>query len=234
MAGQIEHKQAVAWAESQLGQWEPGPAVLWEPAPPEHHGPNVRVEFKDTEQAQLSFSFSGLARSDPDRFALRLLNVMMGEGMRSRLFQEVRERLGLAYSVGSYVGSLQDTGVIGVYAGVAGERIEKAGRAIVKQLDRLRQEPVPQDELDMTREFITGRFALSLEDSFAQAAWYARQELLGPEILNPEEMVTRFEAVQGADIQRIAQTLFQTERLNLAIVGPFSENGDRFRQAVQF
>lgn len=234
MAGQIEHKQAVAWAESHLGQWEPGPTVLWKPAPPDHRGPNLRIEFKETEQAQLSFSFSGLARSDPDRFALRLLNVMMGEGMRSRLFQEVRERLGLAYSVGSYIGSLQDTGVIGVYAGVAAERAEEASREIVKQLDRLRQEPVPQSELDMTREFITGRFALSLEDSFAQAAWYARQVLLGPEVLDPEEMVTHFKAVQGADIQRIAQALFHTERLNLAVVGPFSENGERFRHAVTF
>jgi predicted Zn-dependent peptidase len=233
-AGQIEHKDAVAWAESHLGEWEPGPEILWEPAPPDHHGPSIEAEFRDTEQAQISLSFAGLPRNDPDRFALRLLNVMLGEGMRSRLFQEVREQLGLAYSVGSYVSSMQDTGAVGIYAGVAADRAEETLRAILGQLDRLRQEPIQQDELEKAREFVKGRLALSLENSFTMAGWYAQQVLLGPEILDPEDVMARFDLIQSADIQRMAETLFLTERLNLAVVGPFSENGERFREAVRF
>lgn len=154
--------------------------------------------------------------------------------MRSRLFQEVRERLGLAYSVDSYISTLQDTGTAGVYAGVGAKRAEEAITAILGELDRLRQEPVSQDELEKAKEFVRGRLALSLEDSFAVAAWYARQQLLGPEILTPEDVMAHFAEIQAADIRRLAQTIFQKERLNLVVVGPFDENGYRLRRAIRF
>jgi len=234
LAGQVNHEEIAAWAESQLAGWQDGPPAAWEPAPPDHLGPSLQLEFRDIEQAHLSFSFPGLSRSDPDRYVLRLLNVIMGEGMRSRLFQQVRERLGLAYSVESYVNTLHDTGSVGLYAGVATDRVDTTIRAILGELDRVRQEPIPPDELRKALEFVRGRLVLSLEDSFTVASWYARQELLGPEVLEPEETVARYEAVQASDIQRLAQTLFREERLNLAIVGPFSQDGDRFRQAVRF
>jgi predicted Zn-dependent peptidase len=234
VAGKVVHEEIVAWARSHLADWEPGPPIAFEPAPTNYDGPRVHVEFKDTEQSHLCFSFDGLSRSDPDRHVLRLLNVMLGEGMRSRLFQRVRERMGLAYSVDSYVSTLQDTGAVGIYAGVAANRAEEAIRAILDQLDRLRQEPVPEEELHRARDFVAGRLTLSLEDSFTLAAWYARQELLGPEVFDPGDVLEHFEAVQSADIQRVAQELFRTERLKLAVVGPFGEDGNRFRQAVHF
>lgn len=234
LAGRVDHKQAVAWAQSYLGDWEPGPPVPFEPAPGNHRGPNIHLEPRNTQQAHLCFSFAGLSRCDPDRFVLRLLNLILGEGMRSRLFQEVRERLGLAYSVDSYASTLQDCGAVGLYAGVAPDRAVEAIQAIVGQLDRMRQEPVSEDELEKARDFMRGRLTLSLEDSFTVAAWYARQKLLGPQILEPSEMLNRFEAVQAADIQRLAQELFQPELLNLAVVGPFGEDGTRFHQAARF
>ena len=206
----------------------------YEPAPasPPADGPWVQIAHKDTEQVQLSFGLSGVSRLDPDRFALRLLSIILGEGMRSRLFQEVRERLGLAYSVGSYVTTLQDTGTVGSYAGVAVDKTEDAIRAIMRQLDLLSQEPVPEDELQTAREFVGGRMALSLEDPFTLAAWYARQELLEDEVLSPEETVGLLDSVQAAEIQRVAQQLLQADRLNLVVVGPFAQDGTRFRQAV--
>ena len=234
LAGRVNHGEIVTWANSHLAEWEPAPPAYWEPAPLNGRGPSLQVQFKDTEQAHLTFSFAGLPRSDPDRFALRLLNLILGEGMRSRLFQMVRERLGLAYSVESYVSALHDTGSVGLYAGVGTSRAERAVRAILDELDRLRQEPVPESELRKALEFIQGRTALSMEDSFTIAAWYTRQHLLGPEVLEPEEAMERYEAVQPSDIQRLAQSLFQEERLNLVVVGPFSQNGNRFRQAIRF
>jgi predicted Zn-dependent peptidase len=234
VAGQVDHDQIVAWAESNLADWEPGPDNACEPAPPIPQGPRVEVKSKETEQVQLTFSFAGLSRGDPDRFVLQLLNIILGEGMRSRLFQRVREELGLAYSVGSFITSLQDTGAVGLYAGVGPNRTDEAIRAILDELDRLRQEPIAHDELVRAVEFVRGRLALSLEDSFAIAAWYARQQLLGPEVLEPEEAVARLEAVQPGDIQRLAGALFRAERLNLAVVGPLAQNGDRVRRAVHF
>ncbi len=234
LAGLVDHQQAVDWAESNLLGWEPRLPALWEPAPPDHQGPSLHVHFKDTEQAHLCFSFTGLSRNHPDRFALRLLNAVLGEGMRSRLFQEVRERLGLAYSVESYASTLQDTGAFGVYAGVGAERAGEAIRAVLRELDRLRQEQVPEEELGKALDFVRGRLALSMEDSFTVAAWYAGQILHGPEVLDPEEAVSRLEAVTVADIQRLAQVLFQENRLNLAVVGPFSQDNDHFQQLVRF
>jgi predicted Zn-dependent peptidase len=234
LAGRVTHQEAVAMAESWLADWEPRLPATFEPAPPNHHGLQVRTQFKETEQAHLCLSFAGLSRSDPNRYVLRLLNVILGEGMQSRLFQEVREALGLAYTVDSYVSAMQDTGAVGVYAGVAVSRVEKAVRALLGQLDRLRQEPIPEDELQKAKEFLRGRMALSMEDSFTVAAWYARQELLGPEVLSPDDVAARIEAVQPKDIQLVAQALFQEEQLNLAIVGPFDENGDCFRQIARF
>jgi predicted Zn-dependent peptidase len=234
LAGKLDHAQTVAWAESNLGDWAPGSPGPCEAAPPDHRGPRLHIERRETEQVHLSFSFSGLSRRCPERFALRLLNVILGEGMRSRLFQEVRERLGLAYSVESYVSALNDAGSFGIYAGVGTNHTEDAIRAILGELDRLRQEPIPEDELRKALEFVRGRLALLMEDSFSLAAWYSRQELLGPEVLSPEESVTRLEAVTATDVQQLAQTLFQEERLNLAIVGPLDQEGDRIRQTIRF
>jgi predicted Zn-dependent peptidase len=234
VAGQVDHEEVVTWARSHLNGWEPGVPLGFEPAPVNHDGPNLHLEHRDTEQAHLCFSFEGLSRADPDRHALRLLNMVLGEGMRSRLFQQVRERLGLAYSVDSYVSTLQDTGSVGIYAGVAAQRTAVAIQAILSELDRMRQELVSEDELQKAKDFLRGRLTLSMEDSFTVAAWYARQQLLGPEMLHPEDVLDCFDALEAADLQRMAQAVFQPERLNLAIVGPYSTEEEQFHEALRF
>jgi predicted Zn-dependent peptidase len=232
MAGRLTHKQAVQWAQTYLGHWEPKPPSYYQPAEWNDKGPSLRLETRNIEQAHLSMSFSALSRADPDRYVLRMLNVLLGEGMSSRLFQEVRERLSLAYNVESFVSTFQDTGAVGVYAGVAMDRLEESIRAILGQMDRFRQELVPQKELDKAREFVKGRLALSLEDSFTMAAWYTRQVLLGPEVLYPEQVISRYDAIEPSDIQRVACKFFRQELLNLAVVGPFTDEGDRLRRAM--
>jgi predicted Zn-dependent peptidase len=234
LAGQVGHSEGADWARSCLSGWEPGAPATYEPAPENHRGPELLLRYKDTEQAHLNLSFAALPRTDDRRFTLRLLNVILGEGMRSRLFQEVRERLGLAYGVDSYISTLRDSGALGIYAGVAANAAETALRAILGQLDRLRQEPVPQDELEKAREFTKGRLALALEDSFAVASYYAHQELLAPEVVSLEELIDRYNEVEATGIMELAQELFQTELLNLAIVGPIVDDGDRFRRALHF
>jgi predicted Zn-dependent peptidase len=232
MAGQVDHGEAVALSERHLAGWRRGSAASFEPAPTNSYGPKFRVHTKDSEQVHLSFSFEGLARDDPDRFALRLLNVILGEGMRSRLFQEVRERLGLAYSVDSYLSTFRDSGALGIYGGVAVESVSEAIEAIVQQLDTLRQEPVSHEELEKACGFTTGRLALALENSFAVASWYAHQVLFGSEVLEPNQVIAHYESVQTQDIQRLARHLFQADRLNLAAVGPLSGDEAPLHSAV--
>ncbi|MBC8264513.1 MAG: insulinase family protein, partial [Anaerolineales bacterium] len=161
------------------------------------------------------------------------LNTVLGEGMSSRLFTEIREKRGLAYSIYSYLSAMHDTGAAGVYAGVDPKRVKDAIKAILGEWDMLRQESVPADELTKAKEFVKGRLLLQMEDSFSVAAWQGRQEVLSSEVLAVDEVVEALEAVTAADIQRVAQSLFLGERLNLAVVGPFEEDGEGFGELLK-
>ena len=133
------------------------------------------VVHKKTEQSHFSLHLPGFARTDPDRFALSLLNVVLGEGMSSRLFMEIRERLGLAYTVDSYVSYLADTGLVGVYAAVAPTRLSEALEAVTEQLVKLRDEPVDEVTLAEAKEYVKGRMLMGLEDTLSVAGWFGRQ-----------------------------------------------------------
>ena len=152
--------------------------------------------------------------------------------MTSRLFNGVREKRGLAYSVDSYISALYDTGVVGVYAGVDPDHIEDAIRVILAEWDELRREEISPEELASAKDFIKGQLLLSMEDSFSVALWFGSQEILFPEILTYEEAIEAVEATTAADIRRVAQTLFRKEKLNLAVVGPF-EGEDGFRKSLE-
>jgi predicted Zn-dependent peptidase len=161
-----------------------------------------------------------------------VLNTILGEGMSSRLFQEIREKRGLAYSVHSYVSSLSDTGSLVISAGVSPENAPMAVSATLGELDRLRNEPVSEDVLLRAKEYLKGRLLLSMEDTFSNAAWVGRQEILDGEVLSIDDVVAGIEAVQVADIREIAMRLFRTEMLLLAVVGPNEEENFEGRLAL--
>lgn len=232
VAGNVEHEAVVGRIGAFLGDWAMGEAASYRPAEDNQAEPRLRIHYRETEQAQLCLSVPGIPRDHPDRFKLRLLNTVLGEGMSSRLFTEIREKRGLAYSINSYVSAMHDTGAVGVYAGVDPRRIEDAIKAILAEWDRLRQESVPADELAKAKEFVKGRLLLQMEDSFSVAAWFGRQEVLSPEVLTVNEVIEAIDAVTVTDIQRVAQGLFLGERLNLAVVGPF-EAGKGFRELLE-
>jgi predicted Zn-dependent peptidase len=139
---------------------------------------------------------------------------------------EVREARGLAYAVDSALNMLAETGLLVIYAGVDSGKAPDAIRAVLAELDRLRQEPVPEAELNKAREYVKGRLVLGLEDSGAVAGWYGRQALLLDEMLTPDDVLAAYDAVGADDVQRLAQTLFGSDQLVLAAVGPFGE-GDQ-------
>jgi predicted Zn-dependent peptidase len=232
VAGNIEHEAVVLKIAAFLDDWAMGESTSYRAAEDNQAEPRLRIHPKDTEQAHLCLSVPGIHRDHPDRFKLRLLNTVLGEGMSSRLFTEIREKRGLAYSIYSYFSAMHDTGAAGVYAGVDSERIEDAIKAILAEWDRLRQESVPADELTKAKEFVKGRLLLQMEDSFSVAAWVGRQEVLSPEVLTVDEVVEAIEAVTAADVQQVAQGIFLGERLNLAVVGPF-EDEEGFRELLK-
>ena len=232
VAGNVEHDAIVEKIAALLGKWHKGEPISFQPAEDNQSEPRLRIHHKKTEQAHLCLSVPGIPRDHPDRFKLRLLNTILGEGMSSRLFTEIREKRGLAYNIYSYINAMHDTGAVGIYAGVDPRRIKDAIQAILAELDKLKKESVPADELTKAKEFVKGRLLLQMEDSFSVAAWFGRQEVLSPEVLTVDEAIEAVDAVTTADIKQVAQYLFLGERLNLAVVGPFRKE-EGFRELLE-
>ncbi|HIC88204.1 MAG TPA: insulinase family protein, partial [Anaerolineae bacterium] len=224
VAGNVSHASVVEALGELLADWSDGPPSWFEPAPPLPDKPRWRVVHRPIEQAHVMITLPGLPRNDPRRFALGLLNGILGEGMSSRLFQRVREQQGLAYSVESYASLLADTGIVNIYASVDPDRVDQAVRSLLNEVNRLREAPVSPEELHRAREYSKGRMLLSLEDTLAVSGWYGRQALLTNEILEVEQVIEALNAVTPEDIQQLAQDLFYPTSLTLAVVGPVRED----------
>src|SRR6266550_3370266 len=198
-----------------LGDREPRPEAEIRPAGA------VRVLHRPTEQAHLVLGMPGLSRSDPDRWALSVLNHVVGGGMSSRLFQEVREKRGLAYSVYSYRSSLEDTGTFAVYAGTAPERAPEVLSIIDAELDRLCAERcLAPAELERAKGHFKGQMALGLESSSARMERIGRSEVTSGEIQSVDDMVAAIDAVTPDDVARVIDRVLAAGPRVLAAVGP--------------
>lgn len=221
VAGNLTHEEAVAAIGDHLGHLPAGVVLPCLAAPDGQAAPRLRVQFKETEQANLCLSVPGLDYGHPDRHVFKILNVILGEGMSSRLVQEVRENRGLAYAVGSYLSSYRDAGSMVAYASVDLGRVPDTVRTILAEWDRIAREPVAEEELTLAKEYTKGRFLLGLEESRNVAAWIGLQEIRDMEILTPEQTVARIDAVTRDDVQRLAGEILAPEKLNLAVIGPY-------------
>lgn len=221
IGGAFEAEPVVAKIADLWAGWQPTDAILFEPAPGAQTEARWRVEDRSIEQGHLCLALPGLPRTHPDRYKLSLLNAILGDGMSSRLFLSIREDKGLAYDVDSSLSLLSDTGSMMIYAGVDPERGDEALQAILDELDRLREEPIPEQELRKTKEYLKGRLLLGLEDSFSQASWVAYQSLFMDSVKTPEEVLKRYDAVTAAEVQAVAQRIISPTAYNLAVVGPF-------------
>lgn len=220
VAGNLEHPVVVEEMSRLLGDWQPVTVPGWEPARDGQTKPQVRVEYKKTEQANLCVALPSISLMDPDRYKLSVLNVILGGGMSSRLFLELRERQALCYDVSSHVAPLLDTGALMVFAGVDPKRCSPAIDGILAEL-RGMCAPIPETEMTKAREFLKGQILLSMEGTAAVAAWMGRQELQTGRIMTPDEVVERICEVTSDDVNAVAARIFKTEKLNLAIVGPY-------------
>ncbi|MCS7001773.1 MAG: insulinase family protein, partial [Dehalococcoidia bacterium] len=228
VAGNVTPEETEALVERLLGDWEPTTPSPMAPAVNGQHAPRVNLLSKRTEQAQVCLAIPAYDQSHPDQFALDVLNIILGEGMSSRLFIELRENRGLCYDVNSYAPRFRDTGALTVSAGVDPKRVDDAVRAIIEELWRFRTAPVSSRELQKAKDLVKGRLLMRMEDSRAVASSFGRQELLMGHILTADELTEIIDAVDSDDILRVANDLFHEERLNLAIVGNFRSE-DRFR-----
>ena len=220
IAGDIRHDEVVSVVGEATAGWSKSrPRLEYEPFRGKISR-RVLVEYRETEQSQLCLSLPGLSITHPDRFKLDLLNVVLGEGMSSRLFTEVRDRLGLAYSIQSYAEHFLDVGAVTVHAGVDNKNLAVAVRAILEELSRLK-EVIPEAELTKAKELFKGRVMLRLEDSRAVSGWMGGQEVLTGNILTVDEVINIVDAITAGELQRLAGELLVAEKLCLAVVGPF-------------
>lgn len=233
VAGNLAHQEAVDAIRQHFGDLAPQPVTPYLPAPDGQTAPRLRIQFKETEQANLCLGVPGLSYRHPDRYALKILNTILGEGMSSRLFQEVRERRGLAYAVGSYLHSYADAGAMVAFASVDLERVPDTVTTILAEWRQIVREAVTDEELTRAREYTKGRFLLGLEDSRSVAAWIGSQESRMEEILTPDQVVAAIDAVTRDDVQRLACQLLRPEKLSLAVIGPYEDEG-AFRSLLTF
>jgi predicted Zn-dependent peptidase len=189
--------------------------------------PRVKLHSKTSDQAHVRMGVHSYPLWHADRYALMLLATVLGGGMSSRLFTEVRERRGLAYYIYGYNQGYTDTGTLFAQGGVDIQRIDEAISTIVREFGRIASEPVAVDELEKARNFAKGRLVLSLEDPKGTISFGLRDEVLEGRIRDPEEVLAALDRVTVDDLQRVAQDVIRDERLNLAVIGPFEES-DRF------
>jgi len=192
-------------------------------APSPLGGPNVLVRRQRTEQAHICFGVRALSYLHPDRYALDLMNTVLGEGMSSRLFLNIREKLGLAYDVHSFTQKHRDTGYLGVYLGVDPSRAVKALEAALAELREMAASELADDELDRAKEFTKGRLRLELETTNGVAFWLTYQQLVMGEIRTIEDELAMVDAVTAADVRRVAGDILGGP-MQMAVIGPFAKS----------
>ena len=196
--------------------------------------PQFKLQTKTAEQAHLILGFTSEGRNYEGRFAQSLLATILGGGMSSRMFIEVRERRGLAYSIRTGMDRYQEIGYLSTYAGVNVEKADEAIKVMLGQYNKISKigSQVSKQELTKAKEFLKGHLALALEDTKDVTSFFADQAMFAKEILTPEEVYKKVDKVRLEDVVSEAKKLFVPERLNLAIIGPFKEK-EKFVQLLK-
>jgi predicted Zn-dependent peptidase len=219
IAGDIQHEKAVAQVESLLHGWAAAEFSTGYMTVDKQTTARLHIEPKDIEQVHLCLGVHGFSYSHPQRFTLDLLNTVLGGGMSSRLFIEIREKLGLAYDIHSSADHFLDSGSLTIYAGVDPKNVEIAVAAILEEMVKLRQ-GVSRDELVRAKEASKGRLLLRLEDSQNTALWLGSQEILRQHILSVDEVISIVDAIAIEEPKGVAEEIVTDSGLNLAVVGP--------------
>ncbi len=184
----------------------------------------ILIKNKETDQVHTAIGFLGTSIFDKDYYSSKLLSIILGGNMSSRLFLKIREKMGLCYYIKSYTDSYQDTGIFSIISGLDKSRIESAVETILKELKSIKQNGVTEEELKRAKEFIDGKLVLNLEDSANIVEWYGDQLLLQGKAITPEEFFKHINKISIKDIKKVANRIFLKEKLNLAVIGPFKNS----------
>lgn len=221
-AGNVEQAQLVEMARTTLAAGNGSPPLAAALSPPEAPAlaPKSSFHVKDTQQYHVCFGGAGLSRHSPRRFALSILDTVLGGTASSRLFQEVREKRGLAYSVYSYATNFSDTGLVGIYYGCRADSVAEVTEIAAGQLRSLAETAIGGEELDRAKENVKGRLVLGLETTHSRMSRLGKLTVTGTEILDIDEIIERIDAVTAADVMELAADYYRPEALAAVAIGP--------------
>jgi len=228
-AGSVDHDELVELVRA-AGVERPGQVSPALPGPPGEDAPRMRFVAKDTEQYHVCLGAPGIPRDDDRRFALRVLDNILGGTSSSRLFQEVREKRGLAYNVYSFQSMYAGTGQVGLYLGTRPDNVVRAMGVVADELARMREDPATADELARSKENVKGRIVLSLESTTARMNRLGASVLADMPLLSVDDVIERIDAVTLDDIAALARDLFAPERMSAAGIG---SDAAAFRRALE-
>ena len=223
IAGNIQHEEAMAQIEPLFNKWAAGELITGYITDDKQTEARLRIEPKDIEQAHLCLAVHGFSRSHPQRFTIDLFNTVLGGGMSSRLFTEIREHRGLAYDIHSYTEHFLNSGSFAIYAGVDPEKIETAVAAILEETSQIKQ-GITASELTRAKELSKGRLYLRFEDSQNVALWYGGQEILTQQILDIDDVISIVDAITIDELKEVAKEILTESGLNLAVIGPIKKD----------
>jgi predicted Zn-dependent peptidase len=219
-AGRIKHQALVKAAQRYARRFPAGACRAMPPADPTQEREMLTLFTKDTEQTQMALGFRAFSRHDDRRYALRLLNALLGENMSSRLFQIIREDNGLAYSIYSSPSFFDDAGDFVISAGLDTQKLTKTLKLVFCELRRIAQQPPSAAELRRSRDYVAGQMELSQEHTESQMNWVGEQLLGYGKTSTPNQIKAKLHRVTPTDIRATARALFRPDRLNLALVSP--------------
>jgi len=232
IAGDIEHAAVVEQINDDSHNWAYQETLDWERVSYNNPAPKVKIDNRATDQSHLCIGLPGLSLDDPDRFTLSIMNCILGDGMSSRLFQNLRETQGLVYDVSSSTSNYKDCGSLVIYCGTEPNKVQDSVRSIVSDLKNL-LDPISNSEISKAKEYTKGRLLLRMEDTRSIASWAGTQELLTEHILDVDQVVSIIDKVNADDLKRVAEKIISEDNCKLAIVGPHP-SADVFEQLLSF
>lgn len=234
VAGDVEHDRVTNLVTTHLGGWRGAAAPR--PTDPPRAQAEIATRLKETEQVHLCLGTQGLSQAHEARYTLSVLDNLLGGGMSSRLFQEIRERRGLVYTIASYASSYRDGGLFVIYAGMSPDAGSEVIRLMLEEVEKLKVDPLDESEVQRAKESLKGSLMLSLESTGSRMSIRARSEIYHGRQMTLDELISRIDAVTAQDLQRMANDLFHPSRLSMAAIGPFRSDGSlaaSMRQAFE-
>ncbi len=232
-AGLVKHSVLSSKVKKRFSALKKAAKNGFSPAIIQQTAPKSSIFHKETEQTHFVVGFHGLARGHRLKYALALLNVILGGNSSSRLFDEIREKRGLAYEIGTGVKRMKDTGAFVVHAGVDNNKVIDVLKLIFAQVTRVKTERVPEAEFKRAKDFFLGQLMLALEDTMDQMLWMGESTVSLDKAFTLKQVVQEISKIKAADIKEAANLIFQDKSLNLALIGPFKPGAEQIKKELK-